>query len=46
MPVLRHHDIGKAFRDAIDHGNDLHAVFNGQAAASQETILNINDQKG
>ena len=45
MPVLRHHDVGEALGDTIDHGNDLLAVLNGEAAAGQETILDIDDQK-
>jgi hypothetical protein len=46
MPVLRHHDVGEAFCDPIDYGNDLLAVFNGQAAAGQETVLDIDHKKG
>ena len=45
VPVLRHHHIGKALGDAVDHGNDLLAVFHGEAAAGQETILDIDHQK-
>jgi len=45
VPVLRHHHIGKTLGDAVDDGNDLFTVLYGQAAAGQETILHIDDQK-
>src|SRR5258705_13906021 len=45
MPVLRHHDIGEALCDPVDHRDDLLAVFNGQAAAGQETVLDIDHQQ-
>jgi hypothetical protein len=45
MPVLRHDHIGKAFCDPVDHGNNLLTVLHGKAAAGQEAVLNIDDQK-
>ena len=45
VPVLRHHHIGKALGDAVDDGNDLLAVFHGEAAAGQETILHVDHQQ-
>jgi len=45
MPVLRHHDIGEALCDPVDHRDDLLAVLNGEAAAGQETVLDIDHQK-
>ena len=45
MPVLRHHDIGKALGDAVDHRNDLLAVLHGEAAARQEAVLDIDHQQ-
>ncbi len=45
MPVLCHHHIRKTLGDAIDDGNDLLAVLHGEAAAGQEAVLHIDDQK-
>jgi hypothetical protein len=45
VPVLRHHHIGKTLGDLVDHGNDLLAVLYGEAAAGQETVLDIDHQK-
>jgi hypothetical protein len=45
VPVLRHHHIGKTLGDAIDDGNDLIAVFDGETAAGQEAVLDIDDDE-
>ena len=46
VPVLRHHDIGEAFGDAIDHRNDLLAILHGEAATRQEAVLNVDHEQG
>ena len=45
VPILRQHDVGETLGDAVDDGNDLLAVFDGEAAAGQEAVLDIDDQQ-
>ncbi len=41
VPILRQHDIGETFGQAIDERNDLLALGDRQAAAGQKAILHI-----
>jgi hypothetical protein len=46
VPVLGHHDVGKALGELVDDRDDLIALFHGKAAAGQETILYVDDEQG
>jgi hypothetical protein len=45
VPVLRQHYIREPLGKAVDHRNNLITILHGKAAAGQETVLNIDDEK-
>ena len=45
VPVLRHHDVGKALGEPVDDRHDLIAVLHREAAARQEAILHVDDEQ-
>ena len=46
VPVLRHHHVGEALGDAVDHRDHLVAVFDRQTAARQEAVLHVHHDQG
>jgi len=45
MPVLRENDVLEEWRNAMDRGNDLVAMRNGQRSTRAEVILHINNDE-
>ena len=45
VPVLRQQDVVEARRDAVDDRDDLVAALDGERAAGQKVVLDVDDEK-
>ncbi len=46
VPVLGEDDVFEALGEAVDEGDDLVALGNGERAAGAEVVLDVDDEEG